>query len=221
MRLETPPDAFVSMFGELTLFVGVDAIVLAGPGREPGAREVEADAVRIRALARVAADGRYRPLSGARTLARDWHCRPATLEALSAMLDVVYPLAECHIAAWAEGRLHIVSLDQVLGRQSGRYAVAAALSEPGRRAAASVLCARCVRVPVWEDAAVTASEPEETIIPCPEPCSVLVSLCREAALWEAERPRPAPVDPEVPFAAFDVPGNEIRERYLSRTGARS
>ncbi len=52
-------------------------------------------------------------------------------------------------------------------------------------------------------------------IPCPEPCSVLVSLCREAALWQREPPSPAQADPNVAFAAFDAPGNEIREAYLA------
>ena len=27
-------------------------------------------------------------------------------------------------------------------------------------------------------------------MPCPEPCSVLLALCREAAVWQQERPHP-------------------------------
>jgi hypothetical protein len=51
-------------------------------------------------------------------------------------------------------------------------------------------------------------------VPCPEPCSVFVSLCREAALWEQAPPQPAAVDDRVAWAAFDEPGNEVREAYL-------
>ena len=51
-------------------------------------------------------------------------------------------------------------------------------------------------------------------IPCPEACSVLVAFCREAASWQASPPPPEPPDPRIPWAAFEEPGNELRERYL-------
>ncbi|MCL6646686.1 MAG: hypothetical protein K6U88_17315, partial [Dehalococcoidia bacterium] len=51
--------------------------------------------------------------------------------------------------------------------------------------------------------------------PCPEACSVFVALAREAAAWEQEGAEPAPVDPAIPFAAFEEPGNEIREAVLA------
>jgi hypothetical protein len=66
-----------------------------------------------------------------------------------------------------------------------------------------------VKAPAWR-----GDQPAVDQIPCPEPCGVLVSLCREAALWQKDRPQPADVDPYVAFAAFDVPGNEVRERFL-------
>jgi hypothetical protein len=51
-------------------------------------------------------------------------------------------------------------------------------------------------------------------IPCPEACSVLVALCREAEIWERERPQASEVSPDAAFADFAVAGNEIREAYL-------
>jgi hypothetical protein len=154
--------------------------------------------------------GRYRPLSGARTLPTGWSIAPQPELPLECILDIVYPLARTHQRHFAEGELRVVSLEDVLRRQSGRYESAAALPSAGRRAAVATVCGACVRVPVWDGAACAAAD-----IPCPEPCSVMVSFCREAAAWHANPPTPAPVDDAVAWAAFDEPGNELRERYLS------
>ncbi len=171
--------------------------------------------------------GRYRPLSAALTVPTGWYARCDQVEPIEAILEDLYPLGPTHWLQWDAKRLRIVRLDEVLDRQQGRYAAARDLSHDGREAVRWALCdARCNRVPVWaageygrykldpyaadEDFLVTDGN-----VPCPEPCSVFVSLCREAALWEKLRPVPAPVDETVPWAAFDQQGNEIREEYLA------
>jgi DR2241 stabilising domain/4Fe-4S iron-sulfur cluster binding domain len=199
-----------AVLGELLLRFGSDEAIVEGPGPDPGARQVEADPDAIREFVRFDGDGRYRPLSGARSLPRNWHARFTDLTGLSAAVEAIYPLAFEHIAAYEEGRLVTVSLEEVLTRQSGRYASSASLGERGRGIAATALCRGCVRAPVWAGAPVAEGE-----IPCPEPCSVLVSLCREVAAWEAERPQRRRVDPAVGFAEFEHPGNEIREQCLA------
>ena len=153
--------------------------------------------------------GRYRPLSGARTLPSGWRleCRDGT--ELAEAVDAVYPLAATHRAQSNQGTLRVVPLASVLQRQSGRYAAAAELSDPGRAAAREALCGDCVRLPVWNGQAAKSDE-----IPCPEPCSVLVALCREGALWELNRPQPSAIDQAIGYADFTQPGNEIRERVL-------
>lgn len=155
--------------------------------------------------------GRYRPLTGARTLKRGWRVEATTVEAIEAAIETVYPLARTHQRQRAEGTLRVVGLDEVLARQSGRYEGSSALSERGRGLAVEVLCGLCVRQPVWAGRPCGAEG-----IPCPEPCSVMVSLCREAALWEAGPPGTAAADAAVAFAAFDEPGNELREQYLAK-----
>jgi len=171
--------------------------------------------------------GRYRPLSAALPVPTGWYARFSDLEQVERILDDLYPLGPVHHAQWEARQLRTVPLGEVLGRQTGRYAVARELSHDGREAARWALCdARCDRVPLWAAGDLSSYEldpyaPDDEFlvmdgdVPCPEPCSVFVSLCREAALWEKERPDPAPVDDTVPFAAFDVPGNEIREKYLA------
>ena len=136
---------------------------------------------------------------------------------LGEAMDIVYPQALVHIAQYAEGTLNTVSLDDVLERQTGRYAAARDLSERGRVLAREVLCGRCVRKPAWAEGALTIAE---GAIPCPEPCSVMVALCREAAHWESQLPAPLAVDATVGWAAFNVAGNEVREAYLTELRSR-
>lgn len=202
-----------ALLGELTITIGEDEAVVEGPWAPGEPVELPPDPEVLRAWARTDADGRYRPLPGARGLRGGWRARFATLEGMAAGLDAIYPLAQVHLAQWEDGVLVVRGLDDVLGRQSGRYDGTAALSDAGRELAVDVLCrASCVKTPVWHGELLSG----DGAIPCPEPCSVLVSLCREAVAWERERPEPVGPRPGVEFAAFEEPGNEVREAYLAR-----
>jgi hypothetical protein len=182
-------------------------------GAGDSAEEVEPVSEALRRHTRMDDRGRYRPLTGARSMRRGWFVRCGPTLPLGDAIEVVYPLATVHRRQWSEGTLRVVTLDDVLARQTGRYEVAAQLSGEGRERVRRVLCETvCLRMPVWAGAACGEDE-----IPCPEPCSVLVSLAREAALWEHALPERAEVDDSVEFAAFDEPGNAIREAYLRLT----
>ena len=201
--------------GQLTIEITEEGITVYGPFSGPDSPAVPGTRQALRALSREDALGRYRPLSGARNLARNWRAHFADLASFSAAVGEMYPLAMKHNAMWEAGDLRIVGLHEVLGRQAGRYAVAGDLDERGRDAARAALCARCVRQPVWhEGAPPQGTRLADGALVCPEPCSVMVSLCREAALWQRERPARSTPDVRVPFAAFDQPGNEVREAYL-------
>lgn len=183
--------------------------VVAGPPRDEW-REVPATEAAVRTVVRFDDRGRYRPLSGARGMPGGWRVRCADTTVLERVLDALYPLALVHLREHEAGTLRLVALDEVLARQSGRYEVARQLSPEGRALAVSTVCGQCVRFPAWAGQAA----PEGTNIPCPEPCSVLVSFCREAALWEAEQVTPGDDDPTVAFADFEAEGNALRNAYL-------
>ncbi len=195
--------------GELRIDADGEGFVVRGPG-EPCEIDIGPDPDEVREWLRFDDRGRFRPLAGAKTLRTGWRVRCRDEAQLAAVIDAIYPLALRHQRLWAEGRLAIVPLDTVLGRQSGRYEVAARLSERGRAIASDMLCGRCVKAPLWRGAGPAAGG-----IPCPEPCSVLVALCREAALWEAVLPASAESDPSIGFAQFEEPGNEIREAVIA------
>ncbi|MCC7363340.1 MAG: hypothetical protein IT303_03125 [Dehalococcoidia bacterium] len=203
---------FVTELGQLTVHITGEGIDVFGPASSPASPEVPPTREALRELARTDPLGRYRPLSGARTLPGNWRAHFADLESFTAAVGEVYPLAFEHNAQWETGELRVVGLEAVLARHSGRYGGAKELDADGRELARRVLCARCVRVPVW--AAPAAAKLPPGGIACPEPCSVMVALCREAAIWQKERPARAQPDAAVAFAAFAEPGNEVREAYL-------
>ena len=198
--------------GELTIVCERDGCAVRGPGVPHETLPPDEDTLRRRV--RMDANGCYRPLSGAQTLPEGWQVETGPALPLERAIETVYPLALTHMRLHAEGELRMVSLDDVLSRQTGRYEASATLPPEHRSLATGLLCGQCVRIPVWNGEGCGPAE-----IPCPEPCSVLVSLCREAALWEDEPPRSSPADPGVAFAAFEEPGNLLREVYLAALNA--
>ncbi len=197
-------------FGQVTVaFHGLDA-VLHGPGTGKPESVVDGTSAAVRQWVRFDNAEMYRPLPGARTMRTDWCAHLSGTERLPCALDAIYPLALRHSEQWRAGTLRVVRLDEVLERQSGRYEGSSRLSDGGRRAASDVLCGQCVKTPVWR-----GDTPEGSTLVCPEPCGVLVALCREAVAWEAAPPPSAPVNPGIRFAQFEVPGNQVREAFLA------
>lgn len=199
---------------------------VCGPG-EPTV-ELPPDPEAVRRHVRVDDFGRYRPLTGANNLRSGWWVPLRDGLTANDVIEAVYPLATIHRSQQASGTLRIVPLDEVLERQTGRYEETPQLSPRGRRIVRDTLCGQCVRTPVWPlttDRPASGSDaPRPTScpppnpaaqIPCPEPCSIFVALAREALTWERQPIPPSPVDPSVPFAAFEEPGNQIRETLLT------
>lgn len=195
-------------FGQLTITQTADGTSIGVPGERLRALESTEEA--LFEFIRTDDDGRYRPLSGALTLPQGWEITVGGALSFEQAIETVYPLALAHQRQLADGVLRVVPLEDVLARQSGRYESASQLSHGGRARVVETVCGSCVRCPVWDSAPCGVND-----IPCPEPCSVFVAFCREAVLWEAVPPARSTPDPSVPWAAFEQPGNELRERYTS------
>ena len=200
-------------FGEIDVAFGEGRVTLTGPRAGSAPRVIEATVEALREHVRFDDRGRYRPLSGARTMPGGWRAvLPARLA--GAALDAVYPLAMLHQAQAAAGRLRVVPFAETAARQRGRERAAGELDAAGRDRARATLCGNCVRTPVWAGESADADA-----IPCPEACGLLLALCREAARWRDAPPPSAPPDADVPHAAFGTPGNEVREAYLRAPAA--
>ncbi len=192
---------------------GEGRVELSGPRLRAEPVELEPTIEALREHVRFDDCGRYRPLSGASTMPGNWRISLPT-KLTEAAIETVYPQAVLHQEQAGQGTLRVVPFEEVVTRQRGRYRVAGELDAEGRERTLAVLCGRCERTPAWAGAAAS-----QEAIPCPEPCSVMVALCREAALWQREPPTPIGADATVPFADFAAPGNEIREAYLAGTPA--
>jgi len=166
----------VAKFGELTVEAHNGGFTLRGPKVAGDPAMLPCDPVTISHHVRADDAGKYRPLSGARTMRTGWATLCATRGDVDRLLDVIYPLARTHQDQWRAGNLRVVPIDDVLARQSGRYAHTSGLSAAGRQLVIETLCGGCVRTPVWAEKTLP-----EGGIPCPEACSLFVEQCRESA----------------------------------------
>ncbi len=189
-----------------------------------------------RALAQVTAGGAFRPLKSAPNLPRGWRMAVADETELESALNQLYPGA---IADWhaAQAALPPVThYREFTNRQTGMYRITQMLSDAQAGAMITACCAPqfCLKrrrwtVPGLPPDAVTG----KSIIPCLEPCAMLLEFARTVMRLEQEEPPPpdpAPgeaarlraeletalrrPDPALREADFAAPGNPRRLRWL-------
>jgi sirohydrochlorin cobaltochelatase len=158
-------------------------------------------------LARYDDAGNYRPLKTAPNLRRGWRLEVADLSELQGALDHFYPGRLAMLAAWNKNELKTTPLRETLNRQSGRYRVAAKISDEQVDDVVGNFCRSdggCLRTILWKrdanssvPSAKLASEKFDPAydqtgrgsraIPllCQEACSLLVNECRKAVKGEA------------------------------------
>lgn len=165
----------------------------------------------LRDRARTDDRGRYRPLSGARSLPTGWTLGGLDAAGLDRAVNAVYPGA---VAAWhrdRRGDLDVTPLAATVDRQTGRYAELAALDPRALDAAVEAVCGDCVREPRWTDGAEGDAGGGSTAIPCAEACPFLLSAAH--ALRGVEPAGVDDEDPAAPVGAFEVAGNRYRTRF--------
>lgn len=211
------------------------------------------DPLDARTIAQLTAAGEHRPLKTAPNLRRGWTFEALDARGLWVALDYLYPACAAHWFAGSRGTLRVTHWGETAGRQSGMYSAVGLLPEPSVRATVLACCgnAVCLRQVAWgldaADPAPLPSDPEETsaaspggdaVVPCPEACSMFISLARKVLSVERSAPVEVPgLGPlrageieqirEVLAAAadgtlgavrdgdFDEPANRRRVRYLA------
>ena len=181
----------------------------------------------LRARVRRDDRGRYRPLSGARTLPTGW--RLADLGPAERFLAVRFAYPES-VADWWNGRrgtLDLVDFEETVARQTGIYADLDEVEGSTLSPAVEAVCGDCVRRRCWrtggdepaEGAERGGAGDDDDAIPCREACPFLLSAVH--AFDDADGVDPAEwPDSAVPAAAFEEPGNRYRVRF-ARALARS
>ena len=204
---------------------------------------VSKDPRAAREIAKLTEEGEYRPLKSSPNLRRGWEIRVGDARRLATAMNYLYPAGIVHWHLHREGRLEVTDYRQNAARQSGIYKRVQRLSDEGVQNTARACCedAVCLKRTLWNVDENTPLEMErgEGEIPCPEPCSIFVSLARRVRLFEREERGLAPGDlspseredlaalveaaahgGEIGFAReaeFEEPLNERRVRYRRLT----
>lgn len=222
--------------------------------------EQHADPFTAREIAQVTDEGEHRPLKTAPNMRRGWSFEALDAAALWTALDYLYPACVAHWYAGRVGTLRVTHWRETAGRQSGIYSAVGLLAEPALRDTVRACCgdAVCLRSVAWgvdgADPAPPATDlesmlgaaspdPGDASVPCPEACSMFVSLARKVltiersprqelpglgavGALEAEQIRAvvgaaaAGTLGEIREGEFDEPANPRRVRYLAARLAR-
>ncbi len=146
-----------------------------------------------REIAKLTEKGEYRPLKSSSNLRRGWELRVKSARDLAVAVNYLYPAAQVHWHLYREGKLDVTSYRENAARQSGIYKRIQRLSDEGVQNAARACCEDtvCLKKTLWDvdEETPLAMDRGNGEIPCPEPCSVFVSLARRVRLFEREDKR--------------------------------
>jgi len=184
------------------------------------------DRAGLRALAQSDALGRFRPNKAAPNLVRGWRHQVADAAALESALDDLLPggLTDWH--ALRTGSASPVAWQDFVDRQTGMYRHVASLDEPQAEQVARAGCHPkcCLRRRFWTIGARGPEAPAgKTIVPCLEPCALVLELARreQKASVSEERSQLILNQGELTLLdqlfdrAIDAPDRALREGDLS------
>lgn len=143
-----------------------------------------------RALAQHTAADRFRPLKSAPTLQRGWRMLVANDAELELALNQLYPgaIADCYAAQQPDPP--VTHYREFTARQSGMYRITTLLTDAQAAEVIQIGCdkSRCLKRRLWT---VTGLPPdpaaEKSLIPCLEPCAILMELARKAVRDRQEK----------------------------------
>lgn len=160
----------------------------------------------LRGLALSTATGAFRPLKGAPNLRTGWRVETRGADELGQALEHLYPggVADWHAAR--SGAPVVTHYREFTGRQTGMYRVTKTLSDAQAGAMIRACCeaAFCLKRRLWTvDGLAADGASDKSMIPCLEPCAVLLEFARKAARMEqADR---------LPLALSEAEFSTIRE----------
>ena len=158
--------------------------------RDAAAQSLQSLAVEeLRGWAQFAQGGAFRPLKSAPNLRRGWRATAVDGTALGLCLHHLYPGA---VADWHAAQAQpppVTSYREFAKRQTGMYRITAKLNDAAAGAVVRACCHpdSCLKRRLWTVGQLKLDGvAEKSLIPCLEPCAILVELARKAARWEQE-----------------------------------
>jgi len=143
----------------------------------------------LRELAQFTESGMFRPLKSAPTLRSGWTTSSRSLSDLERIFDHLYPgfIADWHVAQAAAPP--ITNYREFTSRQSGMYRITTMLSDEQARDMIRACChvRFCLKRRLWTVEGLP-SDPsgEKSMIPCLEPCAILLEFSRKAVRMHQE-----------------------------------
>lgn len=173
----------------------------------------------LRPLAQFTAEGVFRPLKSAPNLAAGWRAQASDAAELYLALAALYPGAAPDWFAALSDNPPITSYRKFTARQSGMYRITTHLNDATAGAAIRACCHVdfCLKRRLWSVDGLSSDRAEEkSLIPCLEPCAVLLEFARKVARWE-QQGMAASVESETSGGEtdFDSPTNLRRLRFLA------
>ncbi|WP_338728410.1 DR2241 family protein [Haladaptatus sp. DJG-WS-42] len=197
-RYETLSDGLSTEWGELHITAAITEtgertyrvchVTDAGVNAETLASYT--DPLDARDIAKRDADGRYRPLKTAPTLAGGWEFVSLSGRDLLRTVDFFYPATVANWYRERESELDVTHFRETAERQTGIYDIIDELPVEAVEWVAEACCvdSQCLKRREWdEDAETPLSVPRgEGEFPCREPCSLVVAAARKWTKLEQE-----------------------------------
>jgi hypothetical protein len=147
----------------------------------------------LRALAQCDAGGEFRPLKASPDLVTGWRATAGDERELGVALEQLYPGALVDWFAASGSKPPVTDYREFTARQTGMYRVTALLDDVQAARVVRACCdARlCLKRRLWSLEGLAADAAEgKSVIPCLEPCAVLLELARKSARIEQEEKAP-------------------------------
>ena len=143
----------------------------------------------LRALAQLTAGGAFRPLKSAPSLRSGWVASVAGDAELELAVNQLYPGAVADWFASQSPQPPVTHYREFAGRQTGMYRLTTMLSDPQAAQVTHACCHKsfCLKRRIWTVTGVAPDAVEEkSLVPCLEPCALLLELARKAMRIEQE-----------------------------------
>jgi hypothetical protein len=190
-------DAFVAeirselLFGELLVRAKEDAYELIHAADRNIARLRDVSLIELRQLAQFTSGKQFRPLKSAPTLQGGWRFTASNSSELGAALQMLYPGAVADWFAARQPNPPVTDYRSYTSRQTGMYRVTAMLNDGQAAAVTRAGCHRrfCLKRRLWTTEGLSPDTEGKSLIPCLEPCAVLLEFARTVARIEQRPPR--------------------------------
>lgn len=181
----------------------------------------------LRALADFTSSGAFRPLKSAPNLQPGWRFLASDKTQLEFALNTIYPGAIADWFAVHFSQAKPTNYREFTNRQTGMYRITAMLTDEQAAPVIRACCHQnfCLKQRLWTVSALPSDSAEEkSLIPCLEPCAILLEFARKAMRLEQQKisAQTEPVNPneselansEIREADFENPNNPRRRQLL-------